>query len=216
MAWISLRQGVHRMLPSLTVQPVYKVGETLKLLPEGAKICDIGAGGRKITPDTYTIDGFVTENTDTVCDIHHIPLPDESFDCIFCTGTLEHVEDPAQAMSEIYRLVKKGGIVHIEVPFMQGFHADPHDYWRWTIPGLRLFCTRAGLTELECGTHIGPASALNWVLNECVACLCGNGRFGNAVAALFRFIPLKYLDYILVSKGSAARVASGIYFVGRK
>jgi hypothetical protein len=44
MAWISLRRGVQRMLSSLTIQPIYRVGETLRMLPEGAKICDIGAG----------------------------------------------------------------------------------------------------------------------------------------------------------------------------
>lgn len=216
MAWISLRKGIHRMLPSLTIQPVYRVGETLKMLPGGARICDIGAGGRKITPDTYTIDGHVSENTSLVCDIHSIPLPDESFDCIFCTGTLEHVREPDRALREIHRLLKKNGIAHIEVPFIQGYHADPDDYWRWTLQGLKLLCSKAGFSEVSAGTHIGPASALNWILNENIICLLGDGKFGNAVAAFFRFMPVKYLDYLLLKRGTSPRVASGLYFVGRK
>jgi hypothetical protein len=39
------------------------VADMLKILPEGVKICDMGAGGRRITPTVYTIDGFVTHNT---------------------------------------------------------------------------------------------------------------------------------------------------------
>ena len=130
MGWQINKKGIRGFIPSLTIQANPQISNTLARLRPGARICDVGAGGRKITNDTFTIDGFVKEGTDLVCDIHQIPLPDESFDCIFCTGTLEHVEDPHKVLSEIYRLVKKQGIVHIEVPFIQGFHADPTDYWR--------------------------------------------------------------------------------------
>jgi SAM-dependent methyltransferase len=178
MAWISLRRGVQRMLSSLTIQPIYRIGETLRMLPEGAKICDIGAGGRKITPNTYTIDAHVSENTSLACDIHSIPLPDELFDCIFCTGTLEHVREPDRALKEIHRLLRK-----------KGYHADPVDYWRWTLQGLKLSCSKTGFSEVSSATHIGPASALNWILNENILCLFGNGKFGNAVGAFFRLHP---------------------------
>lgn len=205
-------------MPALTRQARDKVGDTLRRLSPDARICDIGAGGRKITPSTFTIDGFVSDNTSLTCDIHHIPLPDGSFDAIFCTGTLEHVVDPRAVMAEIYRLLSPEGIVHIEVPFIQGFHADPQDFWRWTGDGLRLFCTGAGFSEIESGSHMGPTSALNWILNEYIICLFGNGFIGNAASAAARFVmaPLTYLDRHLVRKGYAMRIASGIYFVGRK
>jgi hypothetical protein len=35
-------------------------------------------------------------------------------------------------------------------------------------------------------------------------------------ARFFGFIPVKYLDDFLLTKGTSLRVASGIYFVGRK
>ena len=218
MAWVSLKQGFHKILPSLTFQPRDKVADTLKMFSEGAKICDIGAGGRKITPAVYTIDGFVTQNTDLVCDIHNISLPDESFDGIFCTGTLEHIENPHQAISEIFRLLKKGGIVHIEVPFIQGYHADPNDYWRWTLEGLKLFCSKAGFSEIESGAHMGPTSALNWILNEHIICFLGNGFLGNVIASFMRFvfIPFRYIDCLLINKNFSLRIASGIYFIGKR
>lgn len=218
MGWITLRSGLHRLLPSLALQVRDKVSDTLRLLPDGARICDIGAGGRKITPDTFTVDGFVTSNTNLVCDIHEIPLPDESYDAIFSTGTLEHVEDPGKALAEMWRLLKRGGIIHVEVPFIQGFHADPHDYWRWTNEGLRLFCTRQGFEEIEAGSHMGPSSAFNWVLNEYLICVFGNGAVGNLIAVTARIVmsPFRYLDKLLVVRNYSLRIASGVYFVGRK
>lgn len=218
MAWLSLRTNFHKLLPCLTLQPFNRVEETLRILPSGAKICDIGAGGRRITESTYTIDAFVNINTDLVCDVHNIPLPDESFDCIFCTGTLEHVNDPYKVMAEIYRLLRKDGIAHIEAPFIQAYHADPDDYWRWTFEGLKMFCLKAGFSEIYSGVHIGPASSLNWIFNEYVTCFFGKGVFGNTMSSFARVIlaPFRYFDYFLIKRGLSKNVASGVYFVGRK
>jgi len=218
MAWIAFKSGFHLFLPALTLQPRNKAQETLQLLAPGARICDIGAGGRKITADTFTVDGFDCATTDLVCDIHRIPLPDASFDAVYCTGTLEHVRNPGQVLAEIGRLLAEGGIVHIEVPFIQGYHADPTDYWRWTAEGLRLFCTEAGFTELEWGSHMGPTSALNWVLNEYLVCLLGSGMLGNAatLGARLLLLPMLQLDHLLIKRKRSMRIASGVYFVGRK
>lgn len=218
MGWITVRRGLYRLLPGLTSQPRVRVSDTVARLPAGARLCDIGAGGRKITPDTFTIDGFVTDTTNLVCDIHEIPLPDSSFDAIFCTGTLEHVRNPHRVMAEIRRLLADGGLVHIEVPFLQGYHADPTDYWRWTLEGLRLFCTDAGFEEVEAGCHMGPTSTLNWIVNEYLVCLFGNGVVGNVAALCARVAgaPFLALDRLLVNRAQSLRIASGIYFVGRK
>ncbi|RNC69626.1 MAG: class I SAM-dependent methyltransferase [Desulfuromonadales bacterium] len=218
MGWITVRTGLYRLLPGLTSQPRVRVSETVARLQAGARLCDIGAGGRKITPETFTIDGFVTDTTNLVCDIHEIPLPDSSFDVIFCTGTLEHVRNPHKVMAEIHRLLSDGGLVHIEAPFLQGYHADPTDYWRWTLEGLRLFCTDAGFEEVEAGCHMGPTSTLNWIVNEYLVCLFSNGIVGNVAALCARVAgaPFLVLDRLLVKRSQSLRIASGIYFVGRK
>lgn len=218
MGWITLKNGIYKYLPSATVQPRIIVMETLGRLKDGAKICDVGAGGRKITPETFTVDGFVTENTDLICDVHHIDLEDNSFDCVFSTGTLEHVKDPKLVLSEIIRITRPQGLVHIEVPFLQGFHADPYDYWRWTLEGLRLFCLNNNLDEVDSGVHIGPSSTVCWILNEYFSCLFGENIVGKIISTSLRIIfsPIKYLDYFLNRRKSAKNIASGFYFVGRK
>lgn len=49
-------------------------------------------------------------------DLHSIPLEDNSFDFFMCNHVLEHVEDDAQVMSEIYRILRVGGTAIVQVP----------------------------------------------------------------------------------------------------
>jgi ubiquinone/menaquinone biosynthesis C-methylase UbiE len=55
------------------------------------------------------------------CDVEHLPLKCCSFDMIFSSNLLEHVEDIDRALSEMYAAVKKGGIM---------VHAVPNVTWK--------------------------------------------------------------------------------------
>lgn len=208
--------GILRALPSPTLVIRDQILVTLNGLPVDAKILDVGAGGRRIVPQVTTFDAMAGPNVDIVGDIHAIPIASDEFDCVFCTGTLEHVADPWQAVREIHRVVKPGGIVHIDVPFMQGYHADPTDYWRFTIDGLRLLCR--SFEEIDSGVHIGPTCGLVWVAREWAHSICSDRVFSNLmlVTAAILTAPIKYLDYIWMKSARSHRVASALYFRGRK
>lgn len=45
-----------------------------------------------------------------------IPLPDASVDLIVCHTVLEHVRDPQRVIAEMFRVLRPGGIVHLELP----------------------------------------------------------------------------------------------------
>ncbi len=49
-------------------------------------------------------------------DITNIPLPDDSFDFIYCSHVLEHVADDRQALSELWRVLRPGGQALLLVP----------------------------------------------------------------------------------------------------
>ena len=53
-------------------------------------------------------------------DITSIDKSDESFDLIICFHVLEHVLDDEQAMREMHRITKKGGLCLIQTPFKEG------------------------------------------------------------------------------------------------
>jgi SAM-dependent methyltransferase len=51
-----------------------------------------------------------------VADVQKLPFKDETFEAVTCFDLLEHVENPQEALAEIYRVLKPGGIFHTFIP----------------------------------------------------------------------------------------------------
>ena len=49
-------------------------------------------------------------------DITNMQFPDESFDYIYCSHVLEHVEEDRRALREFYRVLRPGGLAILMVP----------------------------------------------------------------------------------------------------
>jgi len=49
-------------------------------------------------------------------DAHNLKYYDESFDVVFIRSSLEHMFDPVQVIEEAHRVLKKGGLLFINVP----------------------------------------------------------------------------------------------------
>jgi SAM-dependent methyltransferase len=64
----------------------------------------------------YLTGDLVSPIADMHFDLHAIPLEDNRFDVIFCNHVMEHVDDPIQCMSELYRVLKPGGWGILQVP----------------------------------------------------------------------------------------------------
>lgn len=64
----------------------------------------------------YTTGDYNSPIADIHFDLHKAPFEDNSFDVIFCNHVLEHVEDAAQCMRELYRIMKPGGWGIFQVP----------------------------------------------------------------------------------------------------
>ena len=85
-----------------------------------------------------TSDIRATVGCDLVLDVRSMPeIGDETYDCIFCSGVLEHVDDYGSALKEITRILKREGILLVGLPFRQSIHSAPGDYWRFTEYGAR-------------------------------------------------------------------------------
>ena len=61
------------------------------------------------TPDRYVTADLESPLADMHFDVQQIPLEDESFDAIICNHIMEHVEDDRKALSELYRIMRRGG-----------------------------------------------------------------------------------------------------------
>ena len=64
----------------------------------------------------YTTADLESPIADIHFDLHEIPLPDNSFDIIFCNHVLEHVEDDLKCIKELYRVMNTNGWGIFQVP----------------------------------------------------------------------------------------------------
>lgn len=81
----------------------------------------------------YTTGDLVSPIADLHFDLHSIPLPDNSYDVIFCNHVMEHVDDAIQCMSELQRVMKPGGWGIMQVP-QDINRAETYEDWSITSP----------------------------------------------------------------------------------
>jgi SAM-dependent methyltransferase len=77
------------------------------------------------------------------------PLPSNSFDSALCNQVLEHVFNPDEFLSEIYRVLKPTGKMLLTVPFVWDEHEQPYDYARYSSFGLKSLLEKNGFHVLD-------------------------------------------------------------------
>jgi len=183
-----------------------------------ARIVNLGSAGVRLHPRVLNLDLFRGPEVDAQGDLLALPFSDRSLDAVVCNGVLEHVRDARLAAMEIARVLKPQGEAYLELPWMQGIHASPNDYRRWTPEGYKeLF---AGFYIQDIRVASGPGSALAWMLQETLAML-----FSFRNETLYRIglrifgslaIPISWLDIVLEKHPYASRVASCFSLVLKK
>jgi SAM-dependent methyltransferase len=88
-------------------------------------------------------------NPDYCCSAEAIPVANQTYDIVLITEVLEHLENPERVLAEVYRILKKHGIVIATMPFLYPIHGDPFDFQRWTRTKLKKELERAGLTIIQ-------------------------------------------------------------------
>ncbi len=76
----------------------------------------------------YTSADLFSPIVDVKADILHLPFETESFDVVFCNHVLEHIIDDKKAMSELYRVMKKGGWGIFQVPMKNSLEKSYEDF----------------------------------------------------------------------------------------
>lgn len=184
----------------------------------GLRVLNVGGGPFRVTDDELTLNIGPFPGVDLIADAHDIPMADNSVDSVFSLAVLEHVAQPFQVVSEMIRVLRPGGILYSELPFIFFFHGYPTDYTRFTREGVRrLF---SPLQELQVGMTHGPVSAVLQSANMVLDILLSNrpASFRKLANGAFRwiFFPLKYLDVLVRDYPDAHVLAGGFYALGRK
>ncbi|GCD77489.1 SAM-dependent methyltransferase [Thermaurantimonas aggregans] len=87
----------------------------LKVLHIAPEQCFYGRF-KKMKNLDYTTADLESPLADLHFDLHDIPLPDNTYDVVFCNHVLEHVNDDIRCMQEIRRIMKPGGWAIMQVP----------------------------------------------------------------------------------------------------
>ena len=181
-------------------------------------IINIGSGTDDIGADVINVDLIDYDNVSIVADIHQLPFKDASVDAVFNIAVLEHVPRPIEVIAEVNRVLKKGGVIFSVIPFMQPFHASPHDYQRYSLSGIQYL--HNDFEAIDFGTYGGPISGFLWIAQEFLAVLFSFGvvRLRNILSLIFMLItwPIKYLDLIFRNLKVSKNISSSFYFYGKK
>ena len=91
-------------------------------------------------------------------DLQNCPLPDDSVDGVAALNVLEHIEKDELALKHLYRILKPGGVMHIEVPAGQNLYDIYDEYLlhhrRYSLMGIEDKVKVAGFKILN-STHLG-------------------------------------------------------------
>lgn len=187
------------------------------------KILCIGAGEVKgegieiLGLNIINVDIKYNKKLDIVCDGKILPFKDNFFDAVILQAILEHSKNYKEIIKESYRVLKDGAYIYVEMPFLQGEHAED-DYRRFTLNGLKLELKE--FKEIKSGMLIGPFSSFVWVTFILLALIFSfNNRWlFNKLRLFFLYLisPFKYLDSLFLKSKDAEVIASAFYFLGKK
>lgn len=161
--------------------------------------------------DVLGFDVYASAHVQFVGDGHRIPLADGSVDGVVIQAVLEHVLEPVVVVAEIHRVLREGGLVYADTPFMQQVHEGAYDFTRFTESGHRYLFR--DFTQVESGQVAGAGTALRWSINYFVRALTRSVTLGRVAGLAFFW--LSHLDRFLDPRHSLDG-ASSVYFVGRK
>ena len=198
----------------------YPRENALRYIEQGGLILDVGCGTRKLSEDVIAIDLTPGDCVKIVGDACHLPFADESCDGVWLEAVLEHVPDPRAVLTEIQRVLKPHGWLYLEVPFMQGEHAAPGDYQRYTKQGFEQLLKEDWQFEWF-QMAAGPFSALAYHLRSCLSMITsfGNDKLYRATfEAVWGYVvwPIKWLDYLFKDHPRAHAHAFGYAMMLRK
>jgi SAM-dependent methyltransferase len=176
-------------------------------VPVGSIVIDAGAGECQYKHlfqhcSYVSVDSFVGDESwdfskiDIKADLKTIPLESEYADCVVCTEVLEHIPEPSIVLAELFRLLKKGGVLFATVPFSAREHQVPYDFFRYTRFGLTTTLLAAGFTEIHVKPVGGDFARLYGLMFEAMS------HFDGKASIYYKTIFYLFRQFLYISSTS--------------
>jgi SAM-dependent methyltransferase len=148
---------------------------------------------------------------DVVCDIHDLPDSLGNFDAIVCNAVLQYCHSPQRVAREFYRVLKPGGYLFIDVPWVQPYCPDTPDKYRFSQDALRLLFS--DFEVIDIGASIRPGSAFVMQGVRIARTLTSNRYLSHAfgMAATFILYPFRWIRTV-----EEYKTAGAFYMICRK
>ena len=153
--------------PSNNPYPGPVLSELHKVISTGGLALDIGSGRRSFGfPELVQMEICAYPHTDVVNQSENLPFRDESFDFVFALAVTEHVRRPWVLASEMQRVLKNGGTIHVDSAFLQPIHGYPSHYYNMTHFALRSLFNDLTVVSLQPAPYQHPWYSINWILDH--------------------------------------------------
>jgi SAM-dependent methyltransferase len=178
----------------------------------GGRILNIGSKNVRLGRDSVNLDVVPGPGVDVVGDAHELDrhFSEKSFDTVVLSAVLQYCEKPQRVIQQSYYVLKPGGMLLLDAPFLQPYCFDGLDLWRFSEDGLRKLCARY-FEIIELKPSIATAPALALIIQH--AASTKKNRIAAALlawAATVLVYPLRYVP------SSNSATAGAFLLVGRK
>jgi SAM-dependent methyltransferase len=141
----------------LVYKPLFRDLQIATAKYANGRLLDIGCGNKPyrdlMTNVTEYIGCDIIQSSNNCVDIisqaANIPVDNNSFDTVFSTQTIEHVEDHLAMCTEAHRVLKNGGYFIVSGPMYWPHHEEPYDFFRFTKHGFKYILEKAGFEIVD-------------------------------------------------------------------
>jgi SAM-dependent methyltransferase len=136
----------------------------------GVKVVDLGCGPpstqarirEEAGAENYLgIDYSIENKPGLVADVAHLPFANKTLNLVRSFSMFEHTYNYKQIIDDIYRVLRPGGSLFVQVPFLLEFHGFPSDYFRFTHIALQRILQDAGFKIVDYDIEYGRGFFVN-------------------------------------------------------
>jgi SAM-dependent methyltransferase len=155
---------------------------------------------------------FHVTDIDVEADLNaKLPFEDARFDTIVLSDVLEHIHKPHLLLSEVKRILKCGGMLIGNSPFIYLLHEEPYDYHRYTKYYYSKTFEELGFTSFELYSY-GTGFEL---ISDFIMKFLNKMRLGWLNVILFYFLK-KYLRVVNITNSKPPKMSLGYGFIAIK
>ena len=156
---------------------------------------------------TIRLDVYKGLENSLLADAHAIPFANDEFDLVIIQAVFEHLLFPSKVVEEIFRVLKDGGFVYSEVPFLQSVHEGIFDFSRYTMTGHSVLFKDFQIKKF--GIVSGSFTSLNWSIRDAFRSI-GFGMIGKILFLVFRLLG------IFLPKQNQVSACNGTFILAQK